>query len=354
MNRRLAFAFGLGVMAAIGAEPARAQWGYPRGYGGYGMSRWGADPGAGYMAGLGAFARGQGVYQLEKAKADAINVDTMAKWNKALRARQIQLAKDDEFRFAKREAERHDRVARMDVQDGTTLNAILLDILDSDPTVARTGKTATPLSAAAIREIPFEWNSEAITLCLDQMTGEGAMPSLLATPRYEAERAALRAAVVPALEEDRKGPVKPASLNKVRDAVAKFRSAFLKQSSELESGYGDAKDYLTTMDSLSRLLDDPSMKAFLSQLDDNQERTVGDLIAFMNAFNLRFGPATTDRQIQIYERLVPALAAVREAAVATRAVPTAPDADGSSLRSAARNAFRGMNWGELDAHGRAR
>ncbi len=58
---------------------------YPRGYGGWGMSQWGADPAAGYMAGLGSYARGQGTYELEKAKADSINADTMVKWNKALR-----------------------------------------------------------------------------------------------------------------------------------------------------------------------------------------------------------------------------------------------------------------------------
>jgi hypothetical protein len=76
------------------ASNATAQWGYPGGYGNYGMSRWGQDPAAGYMAGLGSFARGQGSYQLDKAKADAINVDTMAKWNKALRARQLALRQE--------------------------------------------------------------------------------------------------------------------------------------------------------------------------------------------------------------------------------------------------------------------
>ena len=82
MSRLWSMVIGLNLLAWT----ANAQWMYPRGYGGYGMSRWGADPAAGYMAGLGSYARGQGVYQLEKAKADAINADTMIKWNKALRA----------------------------------------------------------------------------------------------------------------------------------------------------------------------------------------------------------------------------------------------------------------------------
>ncbi len=81
MSRLVTIVIGLHVFACS----ANAQWMYPRGYGGYGMSRWGSDPAAGYMAGLGSFARSQGVYKLEKARADSINADTMIKWNKALR-----------------------------------------------------------------------------------------------------------------------------------------------------------------------------------------------------------------------------------------------------------------------------
>ena len=32
----------------------------------------------------------------------------------------------------------------------------------------------------------------------------------------------------------------------------------------------------------------------------------------MNSYNLRFGPATSDRQIEIYARLVPILTAIRD------------------------------------------
>ena len=69
----------------------------------------------------------------------------------------------------------------------------------------------------------------------------------------------------------------------------------------------ESLDYLTTLASLNRMLHDPSMKKFLAQLEEGKERTVGDLIAFMNAYNLRFGPAKSDRQVEIYTRLVPIL-----------------------------------------------
>ena len=99
MRSFLTLSLGLSLGLVLPSPGAQAQFMYPGGYGGYGMSRWGADPAAGYMAGLGAFARGQGVYALEKAKADAINVETMIKWNKALRAHSSPFARNSRKRL---------------------------------------------------------------------------------------------------------------------------------------------------------------------------------------------------------------------------------------------------------------
>src|SRR5271156_3293125 len=166
MHREFTIVSGLLIGLNLMCSTASAQWGYPRGYGMYGMSKWGADPASGYMAGLGSYARGQGVYQQDKAKADAINADTMIKWNKALRARQRALREENRKKAIKQEAEREVRVAEIELRDGTTLNNLLLQILDADPGVVKSGRTKTPLSPSAIREIPFEWDSEAITSCI--------------------------------------------------------------------------------------------------------------------------------------------------------------------------------------------
>ncbi len=112
------------------------------------MSQWGADPASGYMAGLGSYARGQGVYQQDKAKADAINVDTMIKWNKALRARQKALREENRKKAIKEEAAREVRVERMDLRDGTTLNNLLLQIFDTDPGVVKSGRAKIAISAS--------------------------------------------------------------------------------------------------------------------------------------------------------------------------------------------------------------
>ncbi len=350
MRRRVACLIGCSIGLSLLGSTARAQWMYPGGYGGYGMSQWGADPAAGYMAGLGSYARGQGVYALEKAKADAINVETMVKWNKALRARQLALREQKRQEAIKREVAREQRVAEMELRDGTTLNNLLMEIFDADPGVVKSARVKTPISPAAIREIPFEWDTEAISACLDQLTGQESLPPVLMQPTFLEERNALHAAVQPALAEDARGDVSAATRKRIDEVVAHFRAKFKKATPDFDPGYQDALAYFTTMASLSRLLHDPSMKAFLAQLDDKSERTVGDLVAFMNAYNLRFGPTTSDRQVEIYSRLVPALKAIREQAIVQRAAPSAPDRTGEGLKAAARQAFQGMSWDELEAH----
>ncbi len=350
MHRFLTIVTGLLIGLNLSASTAHAQWFYPRGYGGYGMSQWGADPASGYMAGLGSYARGQGSYQLEKAKADAINVDTMAKWNKALRRAQRTLRQEKRKESAQRDADREARVEQYELKDGTTLNNLLLDILDTDPGAVTSGRARAPLSAAAIKEIPFEWDSEAISTCIDQLTGEGSLPDPLMAPAYAEERAALRAAVEPALKEDARGNVSPESRKKIDDAITNFRSKFKKNSSDFLPGYDTSLDYFTTLASLTRLLNDPSMKAFLAKVDEKDERTVGNLVAFMNSHNLRFGPATSDRQVEIYTRLVPILTAIRDDLKSAAVAPSTPDRSGEGLRSAAKEVFKGMTWDQLEAH----
>ncbi len=350
MHSSRLLALGLLLGLALTGSNASAQFLYPRGYGGYGMSRFGADPAAGYMAGLGAYARGQGVYALKKAQADAINLETMLKWNKALRARQIALREEARKQAIVRDREAEARAATLNLEDGTTLNDLLLQIVDSDPGVTISSRAREPLSAEAIREIPFEWDSMAITLCVDQMTGTDSLPPLLMDRQFLEERKALRAAVVPALKEDAHGKVSPATRKRLVAAIHAFQASFSKKVSEFEPGFDESKDFLTTLAGLSGLLDDSSLKVFLARLDDGEQRTVGDLIAFMNAFNLRFGPASSERQIGIYRRLVPSFVKLRDQFVAAGQKPSTPDQTGEGLKSAAKAAFKGMDWNELAAH----
>ncbi len=354
MRRYVTIAAGLVLGLELLASGASAQgWNYPGGYGNYGMAGWGGDPAAAYMTGLGSYARGRGVYAIDRAKADSIQIDNTIKWNKAVRARQRVLRQDQKEQQAEDDARRDEKLASQHLQSGATLNALLDQIYDVDPGVTRADDSKAPISPAAIREIPFEWNSEALTACIDQMTATGsAVPTLLMDDRYAEERNALRAAVEPALKEDAHGNVTLQSRRRIHEAVANLRAKFMKNTAEFDPGYREAMNYLHTLASVNRMLNDPSMQKFLSELEDGKERTVGELIRFMNAYNLRFGKATSDHQLEIYRRLAALLAAIRDELNPGRKPPTSMDKSGEGLKSAAKDIFQGMNWNDIEAHSR--
>jgi hypothetical protein len=354
MRLTCAVVFGLTLLS----EYALARWYYPGGYGGYGWGGWGygggaVDPAAGYMAGLGAFARGQGVYEVESAKARAINFETMQKWNQALRARQQELQEEKRQLQAERDAQRDARVERMELEDGTTLNRLMMRILDFDPAVVRSSRAQAPLGASAIREIPFQWNTEALTICIDQLTGRAALPEPLTRSAFDAERAALGSADEAALQEDAKGDVSDATMKRLTAAINAFHDKFVKVVPKSDVAYEDCNDYFNTLASLSRMLHDPSMKKALAELDMVREVSVGELISFMQTYNLRFGPVTTGRQLEIYRTLVGLLQGVLSSVNAAPAAvppPPPPGLAGKGLQDAAKNAFKGIGWPQLDAH----
>src|SRR4051794_7182986 len=82
MQRKL-FVFNLAFASAFALWPgaARAQYGYPVGYGGYGWGGWGASTGQGGIArGLAMFNRGGGFYNVAPGQARSMNVDTAMRW----------------------------------------------------------------------------------------------------------------------------------------------------------------------------------------------------------------------------------------------------------------------------------
>ena len=194
----------------------------------------------------------------------------------------------------------------MDLEDGTTLNRMLMRILNFDPTATRSSRARAADRASAVREIPFEWNTEALTICIDQLTARDALPEPLTNSTFAAERSGLGKAVEAALKEDAKGDVSAATMNHLNTAIAHFRDKFVKVVPKSNPGYEDGDDYFSTLASLSRMLHDPSMKKALGELETLREISVGDLVSFMHTYNLRLGrrrPASRSRSTR---RLSPA------------------------------------------------
>lgn len=320
---------GLAVVAATSGE-ARSQYYYPYGYGygGYGFGGWGQTVQGSILQGLGAFAEGEGVYNYDSAVADSINVDTAIRlnqylWNSELDARarynahlarRLSLNKDE---YKARQMRIRNNPLPEDIDSGEALNALLMQI--TQPKVM-TGSASTlrlanaPIRAAAIREIPFRDETDAITLSLDELTDPKRWPLPLRADVFKTEREAYQQAVDDALVEDMDGgTLKPETVARVRNAVsALYRKVEATIPKTQQPDHLDAINYLKGLAGLSRMLERPTVESVLAELGKLQNTTVGNLVSFMHSYNLRFAPATTPKQKAVYRELYPLMVSTRD------------------------------------------
>ena len=327
MLRRWNLAVALAVLLA-GADQARAQFGsgyYPRGYGGYGWGGWG---GGGTVqgsiaSGLGAFAAGAGQYNVETAQAEAIDTDTVMRWNQYMYLSQLEanrhfLARNQEQ--LKRDAGAGAAVEKQikenptegDISSGNALNAILDQI--SDPRVhtsaLRLAKDKIP--GKVVRDIPFVNASEAVTISLDQLTAESGWPIALRGKAFEDERQAYSTAIDKALEEDKNGEISAATLKDVRSHLSRLKAKLEANPPQDKAEFGESEGYLKTLYGMTRMLEKPDVEKVVAELESIKETTLGSLLGFMHTFHLRFGKATTPAQKAAYDSMFPLMTTYRD------------------------------------------
>lgn len=337
------------LLLAVSPTWVMAQWHYPGRYGRWGWGGWGNSP-FGLMAGMGAYARGEGTYFLDLQKAGERESRDLQQWNQSMaRARKAQWDA-----FQKRQQAIQDQAnAEADetsLLNGGTLNNLLFQILAFDPDSKRAAAAQAPVSPDVVRDLPYETATESYTVCLDQITGRDRWPAPLDGPTFDADRQAVTAAVDAAMDADRKGDVPAETLKTLRDRVAALRAKFEKEADSSNPNYADGEAFLKSLAGLAGMLETPNLKQFLDQLNAiERPTTIGDLIAFMNAFNLKFGPAQTDRQRLIYRQLAPILEQLAQDI--GKNLPPPPN-DTADLSESARQVFRNFSWQDLDAHAR--
>ncbi len=354
------------------SQEARAQFGYPGGYGGYGWGGWGSTPQGDIARGLGAFNTGVGQANLADAQAASINTDTVMRWNQALWTSQHALNVSNYLRRRQRQAtvdnaraQIYDRLRNHpethDIEDGDALN-VPLDILQN-PAVYRTAYRSlrAPLPKEVIQDIPFEYASEAMTICLDQITNKDGWPLALREDVFAPNREAVQKEIKAALEEDERGDLRPATIQGVTDAIKALRVHFEEVVPKTSPDYIATRDYIKSMAGLTRMLHSTQVDQILAELEKYQGTTVSDLLAFMQAFNLRFAPAKSFRQRQIYLKLYPILADAVNGPLSgvagnvedgAKSVVQSAEKAASDVGSAAASFFKGMSWDHLSGNGK--
>jgi hypothetical protein len=345
-TKRVVFSAMLAGAFAFATPATFAQyWG---GYGGYGWGGWGAnianDPGAGYMRSLGQYNLSTAKAQVPIAQARSINVDTILRWNKAMREAQAKRKVELARQKAKEERKEATEAVQAAIDDGTTLNGLMETITEFPTSQARDMMASTKVSAAAIRQIPFELESEAASFSLSEMTTSDGMPAVLREERFAGEVAALRKAVTAAANEDLAGHVEKKTITSIQDAIKALRANLDKTVGALNPQYPDADSYLRSIAILTQLLSSSDFQHMLRSLEESKDTTLADLVGFMQSYNLRFGAARTEQQKGIFRTLKPLLDKIaNDSGTAVGNVAGAP------LPEAVRSTFKDLSWKEIEA-----
>jgi len=327
MHRRSRLAFSIILSLAALSGQARAQWGYgyyPYGYGGYGWGGWGGTAQGSIARGLGYFNMGAGIYNRETAIARSINTDTLMRWNQYVYLSQREATREY---FARRNAaiakdkNAYDALMKRmqenptahDVENGDALNAALDQL--SDPRIHSSAlrMADTPISARSIRDIPFTNASDGVSFSLSQLKASSQWPAVLLEPRFSGERAEFETLVDEIRKENTEnGPISPGTISKLRGVIARLRDKLAAMPLEDTAENQEALKFVKTATALTRLLEKPEIDEVLNELKKIEKTTVGNLLAFMQTFNLRFAPAATPRQRMVYNELYPVLAQTRD------------------------------------------
>ncbi len=323
MHQGFRWTLGMGILLALGASEGKAQ--YYGGYGGYGWGGWGGGSTVqGDIArGLGYYNMGAGIYNEDTAVANSINAQTIMSWNQYMYLSQQEANRKEYMRLARRQQKNvealnnisdrlHNNPEPRDIENGDALNAALDDLTDPKVHGSALRLVRNPVPGKAIRQIPFENASEAVTLSLDQLTGPKAWPDALQGEFFAPERKAVEDAIDAAVKEDEEGTLSPTTIDRVYDAASRLTAKLKANPPDDKVKLNQAQGYIKTLLGMARMLQKPEVGKVLAELDSVKETTLGSLLGFMHAYNLRFGPASNAEQRAVYVSLYPMLDEARD------------------------------------------
>ena len=323
----------LAVVVAGSGTSAHAQYRYPAGYGGWGG--WGGvSTGQGdYARGMGNFAAGAGAYNVQTAQARSMNANTAMQWNDymyAITRRNAQAysqRQDEKMKLNTETADTtyrrlHDNPSPSDIHAGDALNVVLTELANPKVYTQFSKKSTQPIDSGLVQNINFEFAANMIMISLDDVSARGVPDALATNPNFEADRKAIRALVV-------KGKKEAESSNQISmETLRSFRTAVKALQDKADAAYqtgtrqrDESDNFLKALYGLSKMLERPQVEQFLKGLDRYPTTSLGQLITFMQSFNLRFGVAKTPEQESAYDQLYPMLVRLRDQSQAGGPIP---------------------------------
>ncbi len=320
MLRCMRLSVGLVLAFSLFGRDARAQWGFD----GWGWMGWGAaSPESAALQGAGFYAMGAGIFNLKTAQANSIDAATAIKFNDYV----AQVTRESARMYAERVNRRIARNRALydarqkqlresptlrDIETGDALNAAVADL--SDPRLGRSAMLAAtaPVPATLIADVPFVNAAERVTLMLDGLRTSIKWPEVFEDPRFAEDQKTFDDHVARLREQANEGELSARTLRAakgfVKDLHAKVEAQPLKDPLDQK----EALRFITASTSLLSLLEKPTIQPAILELKKVQDTMIGNLLGFMNAYNLRFGAASTPKERQAFQRLFTILDRTRD------------------------------------------
>jgi hypothetical protein len=319
MLRCVRIALGVTVILTLSAGNASAQWGY--GWGAFGG--WSSSLEGDVARGLGYYNMGAGIYNRETAIARSINADTYMRLNEYFYEAHLQATKEywakknADLAKAKNAYDLHqERVEKnptvLDVENGDALNRALDQLTDPRLGSSTIRMATGQVDSDLIRDIPFRNNTEGVTIVLSELKKATKWPTALYDRRFAEDKKNFEEIVDRARKEDEEGDISPETIAKAHALISSLRSKLETMPIADPAENQAALNFVKTLGGLIHLLEQPDTKQVIDELRKVKTTSLANLLGFMHAFNLRFGPATTPREKIVYGKLYPLLDETRD------------------------------------------
>ena len=356
------------IATALVGGTAEAQPFYGGGYWGGGYGGYGGGAGStvqgSILQGAGMAAMGMGRYNVETAQARSINSNTAMRWNQYMyeaskennriyneRLRGQAAREKNSFNAIKERL--RDNPNSVDIANGNALNIAMEDLNDPKvfpKTLYYAGKMK--IGGASIRDIPFQYAQAGISTSVHALTTGGAPAVLKNRPEFDEDRAKLRALADQIRKEgEEDGAPKPETIKLAKAQIMATRAKVDQVFPRNTQDRRDAEGYLKAIYGLASMFETPAIGVLLAGVENRPEATVGDLIGFMSAYNLRFGASTTPAQQEVYRSLFPMISQLRTQVAADTGPAPAMPAEG--VANVPLEVFGGLDYNHAEAKAKA-
>jgi hypothetical protein len=283
----------------------------------------GSTPEGDYLRGVGIADWGMGLYNLNTAQANSINLDTEIRWYEYLAA----VAKEQTREYVARKVaeatklkeyykQHRDQVLNSpearDVMTGDALNRVLEELQNANlgESTFRSERMKVSIPVDVVRHIPFKLAEKGEQFSMDRLSlkGKGTWTVALQDPQFDLVKKAYARALDKALEQAIDGKMQISAIEEVDsradDLFVRLNEVLGPSNDRL---YIEAKERLTELKSTVLLLKTSKIERAIGEIDKYSGTTINDLKEFMRSHNLRFAAAKTPEERSRFPELYASL-----------------------------------------------